>query len=668
MKSGLDLSKFKKTGSDKDCTTLRHKDGHEIKIAHHKLSAKMRGDLEKLPGDEPQKFSGGGPVQGPCMNENCKSYGHVHPNCKCYGGFAKGGMAKSYCADGKPHMNGCQYFVNGGEAEPQDQVDQAQSQQVSQQPAPGGGVTIINNPSPMTQVPQIGPQAQAAPNHAPVASKNWEDRYAQDMSQKPTLAPQSNAPMPGIGAPLEQSAAQGIAQEQPPQEAPKQEKEAPMLSGEESLNTEPDKFASQQIPPNGGPPVAGTTMQEKQEPTFESDPAGYLLGDDAAWNHDLRNGHIPPKTIQSLFHDKSTLGKIGTIFGLLVSGAGSGMAHQSNALLDQMNKEVQNDFEAQKASKNNAHGMLSLLQQHNYQEAHMKQMGQQGKLTESEVKNKDAQTDLLMQSSFLMKQNRNVVQALADTVNKLPPGSPDRVKAEQTLAAVSDAVDAKNFTIAQKAAAQMALLKAKGIDMSGAPLKAGPSGGIDTDAAAVQLRKLYEMKHIDQSQYDKANEELKMVENKNRLNKMALDAFDRVATLSTLKAHAKDPFQIEQKIKAAWEPVIGKLTRDNDGRVVPLTMENMSNLEPGLKTSKKTIPELRGDLKNLLNGGYATPILNGLKMTPAKGGETQSESGGTSSSSGNSDMVSVTNAQGKRFSVPRSNLKKALSRGYKEAQ
>lgn len=52
----------------------------------------------------------------PCKNQNCRSYGHPHPNCKCYGSFAEGGDIH-FCSDTRPHVKGCEYFAEGGEAE-----------------------------------------------------------------------------------------------------------------------------------------------------------------------------------------------------------------------------------------------------------------------------------------------------------------------------------------------------------------------------------------------------------------------------------------------------------------------------------------------------------------------------------------------------------------------
>lgn len=46
---GLDLSKFRKTGSDGACTTMKHPDGHMIKLSHKSLAPKFKEGLDKLP-------------------------------------------------------------------------------------------------------------------------------------------------------------------------------------------------------------------------------------------------------------------------------------------------------------------------------------------------------------------------------------------------------------------------------------------------------------------------------------------------------------------------------------------------------------------------------------------------------------------------------------------
>lgn len=58
----------------------------------------------------------------PCKNPNCKSYGHPHPNCRCYSGggaenYAKGGHVH-FCSSGANHLDGCKYFADGGPMPP----------------------------------------------------------------------------------------------------------------------------------------------------------------------------------------------------------------------------------------------------------------------------------------------------------------------------------------------------------------------------------------------------------------------------------------------------------------------------------------------------------------------------------------------------------------------
>lgn len=60
--SKMDFSGFKKVAQDEHTATFRHeKLGHELKIAHKKLSPKLKGQLDSLP---IQKFDAGGGVQG----------------------------------------------------------------------------------------------------------------------------------------------------------------------------------------------------------------------------------------------------------------------------------------------------------------------------------------------------------------------------------------------------------------------------------------------------------------------------------------------------------------------------------------------------------------------------------------------------------------------------
>lgn len=50
---------------------------------------------------------------GPCKNPACKSYGQIHPHCRCYG-LAAGGSVGRFCDSERSHEPNCQYFAEGG--------------------------------------------------------------------------------------------------------------------------------------------------------------------------------------------------------------------------------------------------------------------------------------------------------------------------------------------------------------------------------------------------------------------------------------------------------------------------------------------------------------------------------------------------------------------------
>lgn len=97
--------------------------------------------------------------------------------------------------------------------------------------------------------------------------------------------------------------------------------------------------------------------------------ADELDNENMLFAQDLQRGHVKPETLHSLYAKKDTLGKIGTLFGLLVSGAGAGLAHQQNAVLEMMQKQIDNDLKAQESSNSNAQNWLRLSQAHAMQRA-----------------------------------------------------------------------------------------------------------------------------------------------------------------------------------------------------------------------------------------------------------------------------------------------------------
>lgn len=113
---------------------------------------------------------------------------------------------------------------------------------------------------------------------------------------------------------------------------------------------------------------AGPQQVSAQEPIDDTSPDA-KMAEHMKFASDVASGQIKPKTYSDLFADKSTLGKVGTIFGLLVGGAGAGLTHQPNMLMEMMNKEIERDIEKQKHNIENSRNFMSLQYQHNLQKA-----------------------------------------------------------------------------------------------------------------------------------------------------------------------------------------------------------------------------------------------------------------------------------------------------------
>lgn len=181
------------------------------------------------------------------------------------------------------------------------------------------------------------------------------------------------------------------------------------------------------------------------------------IKEDQAWANDLKNGHIKPETYKDIFAKKDTLGKIGTIFGLLIGGAGAGLTHQPNALLEMMNKEIDKDMEAQKQSKTNAFNTNTLNQHQQFQNAQIMQMQKEGKLTEAQAKGAILDNSIKSQFNDRMKKNRAVLQHLTENASKLPPGSPQKQQADNALAMMYQTINNENYDLSSRAGAASAL-------------------------------------------------------------------------------------------------------------------------------------------------------------------------------------------------------------------
>lgn len=131
---------------------------------------------------------------------------------------------------------------------------------------------------------------------------------------------------------------------------------APDIAQVANVPQQPAEASTQDNMSHENPSVLQSTMNEPEIPATVEGNAQELHNR----NIDLANKQVTPKTMWDLWKDKSVPGKIATIFGLMMSGAGSGLAHQQNAALEMMNKIVDRDLEAQKVNKEGARNFLTM--------------------------------------------------------------------------------------------------------------------------------------------------------------------------------------------------------------------------------------------------------------------------------------------------------------------
>lgn len=252
--------------------------------------------------------------------------------------------------------------------------------------------------------------------------------------------------------------------------------------------------------------------------------------DQEAYNlhQDFSNGHIKPETYRSMYGKKDTLGKMNTFLGLLFSGAGSGLSHQPNALMDMMNKELDRDLDAQKASQTNAQNWLKMAQDYHVQKAQIKHTEAGAKLLtaqaeaypsevqlrKSQIKNMDVNTAKTGMLLGFLKDANNAVANMPDGPAKID----NQAKVDNLLApAIAGKIKEGNAAVAQEAAAtedtgvdtkKLKLLKTLG---AGAAAAGGPGlKGMDTGEvtrANVEAEKVQDNRAI-AGLYDRAFKKL----------------------------------------------------------------------------------------------------------------------------------------------------------------
>lgn len=472
----------------------------KAKVPSQEQQAKNREFWNKadkeLKGLPPRKMAEGGLATAPydaglpCLNPHCKSHGKPHPNCRCYSGggastghegfgFAEGGEVSKlrYCAHGMPHKADCEYAKGGetkgiseqgldvryGNSNP-DPANKAMAQDMAREEARGRAQFERQHVKPKIK----GLAHGGGPEDASANSDDWAPdapmEAADHYREAARLAEKAGDSITPPRDPNFNSVTGKTEQPQDDSQDAQQAAPAPMLAAQPQAQTPAPQAAPGQAPapaPQGNAPINDTTIPQNQMAPAPQVPGQPLhpdtqeaLNESQAWKNDLNNGHITPKTYNDLMFynkdgsEKSTLGKIGSIFGLMLGGAGAGLAHQPVMALQMMDNVIKNDLEAQKTSKENAKNYLQLNQQRLLNDANVQQTLASSNLTDAQKKEVLQNIKTKAYALSYMQMGNTAYQDQLNKMKNMQPGTPAYQQAAQVLMMMGNAVDHNNAATA----------------------------------------------------------------------------------------------------------------------------------------------------------------------------------------------------------------------------
>jgi hypothetical protein len=284
--------------------------------------------------------------------------------------------------------------------------------------------------------------------------------------------------------------------------------------------------------------------------------------------HDAGQSHVDP--------EMGAHSGLGTAIGLILGGIGGGITGQENPVLKYLNAEKERSIQSQVANMGNKQNMVGV---------YTKLLGN----------TKDA-TDMvsMMNNSILANKFEQAAGQAADPQAK--------ARALQAASLYRN----QNYPIAQQMTIRRQLL--------GQMNQQGQGGAQNPAFPAIASRFV----SPDSETNKAAQGEIKGQQNINSMNSNAIQSFDRVASMQTLGNRLGSPVQSQRRINAEWEPMMDKLTKNNEGRVTPITVDLMSSLKPELADNAQTVAEKREKLMNILNSERSTPTLDSIGVQVPK--------------------------------------------------
>lgn len=639
----IDLSHFHKVHQDENTTTLEHKKGHQIKLAHKSLDPKMRGQLAGLPmkdkeerkqteaKHEIQHLAKGGKVMNNYSSSDSKKKeedpdsrpahngigGTVRDqksvekgftesgappvsewahNIKTGLGFAEGGKVCEYCGRGeiysdannpkleesKKHLHSGGMYAEGGVAEKQD--DQSQKPitiNVGQPP---------QTPSPQAQeaIGNFGKPEGQIPTNAPGQPNNDPLNLGiPNAPQELRGQPPGNQPEQQSIAPQPEQQDQQVAGSEAPTPDAVQAPQNPLLQANMNEAQQQAQAAQQQVAGIQNEAAAKGHLGEQEAKMEEQH-----LQNVAQQQKDYTTHLSDLEAERSNFVDDLNNGHIDPNHYMNSMGTGKRVATAIGLILGGMGsgitggenpvlKFLNNQIDRDIDSQKQELGKKQSLLQAN--------LRQFGNLNDATNMTKVMSADIIA---------HQLAQAAAKAQSPI-----EKARAQQAIASIQ----AQLAPMVKQLAFSRTLLSQNG----------GNSRNMDP---AMLINSI-----VPKEQRPKAFEQLKEAEGMAKAKTNLLSGYDKVAKLQTLSNRIGSPLQSKRQIDAIIKPLTAQLSKDTAGRFTEQDAGMLETLWPKVQDNQETIDENRKKLQNLIEQKMNFPQLTGLGIDPSKFNSTSGE-------------------------------------------
>jgi hypothetical protein len=543
----LDFSQFKKVKEDEKSAILKHPRGHHITIAKKALSKKLQGELSQLPmhmdegGEVPEqpKEQNPNPNQ-PTIVINTGTQAQAQP-APSYNSAGPGSYTfdPNQFALERPEIPVENKIRAMGQVQQQESIA-AQNKVAAMKKAQEDYQNAIsyNQMAAQRGLPQVpmpaSPPMMEGPQVRP-ASLDGESFLTQgQMANQP--APQH--PIDPFGTQSYQNAYQAGLNEQ--KQGIQQEANALTQQGKEQEQLYGNAAQQQQ---------AHLQDYQNHYKALEEERGKFL--------NDLENQHIDP---QRFIKNMSVGGKIMTALGLVLSGAGSGLAHQENLANKFLNQQIDNDIQAQRSEMDKKNNMLH----HNMEQFH--------NLRDATDMTRVMMTDMI---------SNQLKQSAAKAMSPL---------AKSRALQLAGQLDMQ----AAPVLSQIAMRKSMTDSMQ--------SGRMDP---SMTIRMM-----VPENQQQAAYKELGEAQEQVKGRDAALQAFDELNKVNTIGGRITSPVQTPKQAAALRNNLSVQLARAAAGRVNEYEFEAAKQLFPAPGDDDQTVKIKRQSLMHFIQEKMNTPILS----------------------------------------------------------